>query len=133
MPNETIGDQLSYYTQKASDLNRQLGLAALALIWLFKISPTTEQTHSAILSSSFKGPLALIIISLAIDVFQYFLGTLVWAVKWLCAKIDEPAYGKTYSVGCLVTLGLSKLVFMFAAFVWLLFVVLYRISWSATI
>jgi len=130
---ETIGDQLAYYTQKAGDLNRQLGLAALALIWLFKANPTAGQTHYAILSSSFKWPLALIITSLAIDALHYFVGTLVWFVQYLRSTKDTPAYDQGCPVGCLVTLGLSKLLFMFAAFVWLLIVVLYRISWSATI
>jgi hypothetical protein len=76
---ETVEDQISYYTQKAGDLSRQLGLAGIAVIWLFKVSSGSV----AVISQQFSLPFALIISSLGLDLLQYFAGIVLWGGLWL--------------------------------------------------
>lgn len=64
------------YSGKASDLNRQLGFAGIAIVWLFKKEPTGGLTipHELVL------PSFLIVTSLACDMLQYCLGSVIW--RW---------------------------------------------------
>lgn len=62
------------FTGKASDLNRQLAFAAIALIWLFKTGADSQPTfpHKLIL------PGGLVVVSLFLDMLQYCVGAIVW-------------------------------------------------------
>lgn len=77
---ETVADQISYYTQKAGDLSRQLGLAGIAVIWLFKISSDQGNLtiQSPLLPEKLYLPLILIIASLTLDSIQYLIGIFGW-------------------------------------------------------
>jgi hypothetical protein len=67
-----------YYFQsgKTSDLVRQLALAGIAVVWLFKY----EVVGVPKVPSELLWPLALIVFGLALDLFQYAVSTVVWGV-----------------------------------------------------
>ncbi|MGH7240327.1 MAG: hypothetical protein ACREHG_09745, partial [Candidatus Saccharimonadales bacterium] len=74
---------------KASDINRQIGFAGIAIIWLFKLAIGQK----IIVPAGLHLPAILIIASLAIDLLQYLIGWAIWQlfymVKWKEHKDDE--------------------------------------------
>jgi hypothetical protein len=62
------------YSGKASDVCRQLAFAAIAIIWIFK----TDAGGKLNVPSGLLFPGTLIVLSLALDLTQYCLGTLIW-------------------------------------------------------
>lgn len=66
----------AYYTHsgKASDLVRQLGLAGLGTIWIFK----HESAGSTSVPSELIPIAALIILALALDFLQYVFASMIW-------------------------------------------------------
>ncbi len=76
-------EEFQYYTQKAGDIGRQLGLAGLAVVWLFHFAVADETGSPAIgLNESFKTPVILFIASLGLDALQYLLGALLWGIAF---------------------------------------------------
>ena len=69
-------DNYYFHSGKTSELLRQLGIAGIAVIWLFKFE---VQGTPKIPEPLFR-PLILIVVSLACDLLQYSLATIVWAV-----------------------------------------------------
>src|SRR4051794_22367944 len=61
---------------KASDIVRQLGLAAVGLIWIFKSGSATQP----ILEAPLLRAALFVFIALILDFFQYLLGTSIWFV-----------------------------------------------------
>lgn len=66
----------NYYTYsgKASEIVRQLGLAGIAVVWLFK----QDNKQFAQIPADLKLPLFLIVIGLACDLLQYAVSTVIW-------------------------------------------------------
>lgn len=65
-----------FYSGKTSDLVRQLGLAGIALIWIFKYNvEDVPKIPEALLP-----PLILIVLGLALDLLQYAVATSVWGI-----------------------------------------------------
>ena len=66
----------NYYTHsgKTSEIVRQLGLAGIAVIWLFK----QDSKQFAQIPVDLKLPLFLIIIGLTCDLLQCAVSTLIW-------------------------------------------------------
>ncbi|MCC2956607.1 hypothetical protein LK542_13385 [Massilia sp. IC2-477] len=66
----------NYYTfsGKTSEIVRQLGLAGIAVVWLFK---QDNKTFTQI-PADLKLPLLLIVVGLACDLLQYAVSTLIW-------------------------------------------------------
>jgi hypothetical protein len=62
------------YTSKASEINRQLSLAGVAIIWLFK----NPETSPKILDTFLVYPLLFLSISLLSDLIQYVIGGYTW-------------------------------------------------------
>jgi hypothetical protein len=61
---------------KASDIIRQLSLAGIGLIWLFKTSlGTSEQLDPRLLRGTF-----FIFLALTFDLLQYLIGTATWHI-----------------------------------------------------
>ena len=73
---ENIRDNYKYYSQKISDIIRQLGFAGIALIWIFKNVDGDRQFIPADLLL----PTLFIVISLCLDLFHYISGTLIWGI-----------------------------------------------------
>lgn len=81
----------AYYTHsgKASDVARQLGFAGIAIIWTFK-SLGTDGAQRLAPDLYLAGE--LIVISLALDLFQYLSAALIWG---LFSRIKEKKGTKT--------------------------------------
>jgi len=65
-----------FHSGKTSELVRQLALAGIAVIWLFKyeVIGVTKVPADLLL------PLMLIVLGLALDLLQYTVATVVWGV-----------------------------------------------------
>lgn len=75
-----IGDVKSAYydnSAKSSEIVRQLGLAGLALVWLFKMdhSDGTSEIPRLMVAAAI-----LIGFALTFDLVQYVLGTAIWGI-----------------------------------------------------
>ncbi|HZW70555.1 MAG TPA: hypothetical protein VFF57_06740 [Hanamia sp.] len=64
------------FSKSASDIIRQLALAGIAIIWVFKIEKPTDHL---IPGELFK-PLLFIVITLCIDFLQYFIPSIIWII-----------------------------------------------------
>jgi hypothetical protein len=62
------------YSGKLSDLNRQLGFAAIALIWLFKIDRGGQLT----IPKGLLLPGILVVLSLSFDMLHYCVASVIW-------------------------------------------------------
>jgi hypothetical protein len=62
------------FSGKASDLNRQLGFAAIALIWLFK----ADVAGQPVIPPKLILPGILVVASLALDMIHYCLASIIW-------------------------------------------------------
>lgn len=73
---EDYREEFYVFTGKASDVNRQLALAGIAVIWIFK----NPENSKILLSDILIEPLKYLIISLGIDLIQYVLGSIIWGI-----------------------------------------------------
>lgn len=71
---ENVREYYEYFSGKISDIVRQLGLAGIALIWVFKTEVAGKQVIPADLMTSAK----LIVMALGLDLLHYITGTIVW-------------------------------------------------------
>lgn len=96
-----------YYTfsGKASDIARQLSLAGIALIWIFKL----EKASPLAVPTELHLPALLFVAALAIDLLQYVLSTAIWGTfsryyEWQGAKddaeLEAPSYFNWPSLAC---------------------------------
>ncbi|WP_398494358.1 hypothetical protein [Variovorax sp.] len=69
-------DNYYYHSGKTSDLTRQLGLAGVAVVWLFKVDVKGVPT----IPSELLLPLVLVVLCLALDLLQYACATAIWGV-----------------------------------------------------
>ncbi len=73
---EDVRSAYQYFSEKASDIVRQLGFAGIALIWLFHSEVGGKPViNSALLPAGF-----WIILALTCDLLHYVAGTLVWGI-----------------------------------------------------
>jgi hypothetical protein len=81
-------DNYYFYSGKTSDLVRQLALAGIAVIWIFKFDVQGIPKIPEALSL----PLTLIVLGLSFDLLQYVLATTIWGIfqrKKELSGIDE--------------------------------------------
>ena len=82
-------DNYYFNSGKTSDNVRQLALAGIAVVWIFKfdVNGIPKVPPELLL------PLALITFGLAIDVVQYAVGTACWGIyqRWKEQRVDEKA------------------------------------------
>lgn len=62
-----------FHTGKTSEIVRQLALAGIAVIWIFKVGQTQIPPELLL-------PLYLIAATLVLDFFQYFVAATIWGV-----------------------------------------------------
>jgi hypothetical protein len=74
---ESAREDYYYYTGKTSDIVRQLALAGVALIWLFRID---RETGIDVVPSQLRVPAILIVACLAADLLQYVWGSAAWGI-----------------------------------------------------
>lgn len=68
------------YTAKTSDVNRSLAFAGIAVVWIFKDFGQSQDQPQTILPSFLLWPLFLFMLSLALDLFQYAIASLIWTM-----------------------------------------------------
>jgi hypothetical protein len=109
-----------FYTGKVSDIVRQLGLAGIAIVWLFK----SEAGGRIVLPNLLVWAAVLVLAGLVVDLLQYVAGSLCWGFYGRCkdrAKVPEeefraPGWINTPAIACLmlkVPLILAAYVFIF--------------------
>lgn len=70
-------ESYQYYSGKASDVCRQLSLAALGIIWIFK----TDQPGGVIrISHPLLWSAGCAVLALAFDLLQYIYGSIAWGL-----------------------------------------------------
>ncbi|WP_155952121.1 hypothetical protein [Pseudoxanthomonas suwonensis] len=73
-----------FHTGKVSDIVRQLGLGAIALVWLFR----TGSLSSTVIPEALVLPLKLVVAGLALDLLQYAFGAALWGLfQWRRERI----------------------------------------------
>ena len=73
---EDARENYYYYSQKTSEIVRQLGFAGIAVIWVFK----TEVEGKIVVPPELLSAGKLIVIGLGFDLLHYVAGTLAWGV-----------------------------------------------------
>lgn len=103
-----------YYTAKSGDINRQFGLASIAVIWLlhgmqFKAGEELVQ-H---LDGSLLYAMYATFFSLGLDLVQYASGSLIWGSRFSQAPIGNASDCKkciVFSVGLIALKLLAMLI-----------------------
>jgi hypothetical protein len=70
-----------YYTSKASEVNRSLAFAGLAIIWIFRKS--NHDTSVILLDTIPDGlefSLIMLVLALALDMLHYVVGSVIWSI-----------------------------------------------------
>ena len=67
-------EEYYFYSGKVSDIVRQLGLAGIAIVWLFRI----ESSGKAFIPKPLIPAAFLLLTSLALDLSQYAAGAAIW-------------------------------------------------------
>ena len=70
-------------SSKLSDINRNLALAGIGLIWIF-----TKHNTKSIIPEELILPAIFLVISLTCDMFQYIYKVVVWAIIFRHREID---------------------------------------------
>jgi hypothetical protein len=65
-----------FFSGKTSDIVRQLALAGIGIVWLFRIGPVGAEKIPAAL----KFPLELIVIGLTLDLLHYAIAGGIWGI-----------------------------------------------------
>jgi hypothetical protein len=118
------------FSGKASDLNRQLAFAGIALIWLFKKDSIGGLSipHELLL------PAIFIVLSLAFDMGHYIVASVIWRLYYRSKEklgIDEDRELKQHSVHLewpIYFFFCAKIVFVLSAYCLLLQYLLQAIS-----
>ncbi len=108
---ETVESAVGFYSEKAGDISRQLGLAGIAVIWLFSEGK---------IPAAFHPPLFLILLSLFLDVFHYVFATLRFTPEYLKGRAHAKLADYTKTNVFLLRLAGAKLSLMLIAYVALL-------------
>jgi len=67
---------LKDFTEKLSNVNRQIAFAGIAIIWIFRI----EEGTSTSISKELILPIILLIAALAFDLIQFLFSSIAWKV-----------------------------------------------------
>lgn len=118
-----------FYSGKTSDLVRQLGLAGIAVVWLFKlqVNDVPKIPQGLVL------PLLLIIIALALDLLQYAIASCIWGnFQWRkeragtteVAEFKAPTWFNWPGIICFLGKIVATIVAYFYLFNFLIFTIL---------
>ena len=67
------------FSKSASDLVRQFAFAGIAIIWIFKLDKPQEH----IIPIELIKPLLFLIFTLASDLLQYFIPSIIWSLFYI--------------------------------------------------
>jgi hypothetical protein len=115
-------DLISYFSSNASSINRNLALAGIAIIWIFK-----KPENTSIIPGLLNFPLWCLAISLGIDLVQYLIGSFAWKFfyeyKYYLWKKNgfKPEYAKDIEAPNSISVPIdilffTKIVFMLIAY-----------------
>ena len=108
------------YTEKASDICRQLNFAGIGIVWII----ITTYLDLNLADSLIIYPLVLISLSLMLDVFHYILGGYFWTSFYgkkekEVVKADEDIKSPRWKSNILYVLYYSKLGLMILAYIFI--------------
>jgi hypothetical protein len=86
-----LGKGFSLYTGKVSDLVRQLSLAGIAIIWLFK----GDGSKTPLVNPQMQTAAGLLLVALILDFLQYVLGAAHYT-RWTI-RLERDGIAKTYA------------------------------------
>jgi len=90
----TVRANFEYFSGKASDLARQLALAGIAIVWIFKV----ESKTGLVLPKIYHLPLGLFCTGLFADLLQYVYATVIWAgTMTFSGKTQDDDHVKVWS------------------------------------
>lgn len=106
------------YTSKASEITRQLGLAGIAVVWVFKIGQGAEYSVPGELIP----PALMLITGLTLDLLHYVAGAALW--QWY-TKAAQSAGKKEFAAPSWInivtwTLFIAKIVAIVTAYIYLI-------------
>jgi hypothetical protein len=115
------------FSGKASDLNRQLALAGIAIIWLFK----KDNLSGLSIPRELLWPGVLIVLSLGLDMLHYVVASVIWRYFYRSqekAGVDEDKVltHETYLEWPIYFFFSAKIIIVLAAYV-----LLVNYFWSA--
>ncbi len=94
-----------FHTGKVSDIVRQLGLGAIAIVWLFR----SGSLNSTIIPEALILPLKLVVAGLALDLLQYALGAAFWGFfQWRKEHIGATESDEFKAPSSLLKIGLME-------------------------
>ncbi len=67
-------DDYYFYTSKASEVNRQLAFAGIAIIWIFR----NTNDNDPLIPIGLLYPLTFLTLSLGLDLLHYICGSIIW-------------------------------------------------------
>ena len=67
-------ERFAAFTSKASEVNRQLALAGIAVVWIFGNSATQ------LIEPALVKPLFFFLLTLALDLLHYLVGSIIWGL-----------------------------------------------------
>src|SRR5213595_3623097 len=82
---ENVREAYYFYTGKTSEIIRQLALAGIALVWIFK---TGDEKNPGI-AGDLLLPAILIVIVLTLDLLQYVAGSVTWDIFMRIKENEE--------------------------------------------
>jgi hypothetical protein len=92
MTRDKLREARDYFSEKVSDVTRQLNLAGLAIIWIFRVGG--EHSGGVPWGKFFLFPMLLLVISLGCDLGHYFYYAWVWDDEYrktIKAKMEPDA------------------------------------------
>lgn len=100
-------ERYRFYSEKVSELSRQLGFAGLAVIWIFKVD---WQGKASFTDQKLIWAGMVIIIALGLDLIQYLAGAVVWNRERTRLPRHQSWYGKLQQPGHHLTLSKVALI-----------------------
>jgi len=115
MSKETIQDYFAYYTQKSGDIVRQLGLVGVGIVWTMHTILNEKSINLEL-----KCILFIISISLAIDLMQYVVGSILWGINWHNASTGAASHTCKKTIWTTVGFIAVKITVMCVAYIQLI-------------
>lgn len=89
MTRKKLKEARDYFTEKVSDVTRQLNLAGLGIIWIFRIGG--KENGGVLWADFFLVPMLLLVLALGFDVAHYMYYAFNWDAEYKkCLKNGIP-------------------------------------------
>ena len=89
MTRNDLKEATQYYSEKVSDVTRQLNLAGLGIIWIFRVGG--PESGGIPWGNFFLVPMGLMVLSLGCELWQYVHYTYLWDAEYRkCIEAEMP-------------------------------------------